>query len=260
MTGTGKNVTINLSPQSHDRRVSKLAGRGTYSMDQMEAWIPRALAKGISRIEVYFFIGMPEQGHQSVRDTVEYCGQLMERFKGEQVVPIVCPMFPILDPASDYFVNPRKWGYRVINKTVDQHRSGMSQISLIDRINYETKWLSRSELVYTSYRAIRDLHEMKADVGMFPRGVIDRITRRLDEALDHIKIVHEFANLYPHQRRADALAEIRGETKRLNNELFFGGVVNQAMPVRRKIGGRWYDEIPFDDTYIRSFGSTSDQG
>src|SRR5579863_9222777 len=63
---------IMLSPESHDLEISRLAGRGTYTMEQMEEWLPRALDAGIKGIMIWFFIGMPRQTKESVRETVAY--------------------------------------------------------------------------------------------------------------------------------------------------------------------------------------------
>jgi clorobiocin/coumermycin A biosynthesis protein CloN6/CouN6 len=68
--GRSTQAYIMLSPESHDPVISKLAGRGTYSMADMEAWIPKALDAGIAGIMVWFFIGMPNQTPQSVLETV----------------------------------------------------------------------------------------------------------------------------------------------------------------------------------------------
>jgi clorobiocin biosynthesis protein CloN6 len=78
---------INLSPESHDLIISKLAGRGTYTMKQMENWIEQALDLGIAGVMVWFFIGMPRQTRQSVLDTVKYCRSLITKFRRKNVVP-----------------------------------------------------------------------------------------------------------------------------------------------------------------------------
>ena len=63
---------ITLSPESHDIEISRLAGRGVYTMDEMENWISRALDYGIYEINIWFFIGMPRQDVKSVHDTLLY--------------------------------------------------------------------------------------------------------------------------------------------------------------------------------------------
>ena len=69
MAQANKNTIITLSPESHDLRISKLAGRGTYTNDELEAWLADALDAGISQIDIWYFIGMPEQDADSVKGT-----------------------------------------------------------------------------------------------------------------------------------------------------------------------------------------------
>jgi clorobiocin biosynthesis protein CloN6 len=243
MTSAGKRVVVNLSPQSHDVRVSKLSGRGTYTMDEMETWIEKALDYGISEIDVYFFIGMPEQDEKSVFDTVAYCQKLMQRFQGQRVIPFICPMFPFLDPGSSYFENPEEWGYTVFYRTVEEHRRAMMRASLINRTNYETRWLSRFDLINVSYKAIRELFRLKGAMGLFPSSVINPLLQRLEDARQFINVVHPIDCIADEEDRKKALREIGDEIRTRNNQIFFSGVLNQAFPVNRKIGGRWYDEM-----------------
>lgn len=251
MASAGKRVIVNLSPQSHDVRVSKLSGRGTYTMDEMEAWIDKALEYGISEIDIYFFIGMPEQDEKSVFDTVAYCQKLMERFNGRRVIPFICPMVPFLDPGSSYFENPDEWGFTVFYRTVEEHRRAMMRASLINRTNYETRWLSRYELVNVSYKAIRDLFALKGELGLFPSAVINPLVKRLDDAREFINVVHPIDCIENQEDRKKALREIGDEIRRRNNEIFTSGVVNQAFPINRKIGGRWYDELLWEESFLQ---------
>jgi len=250
MASASNRVIVNLSPQSHDVRVSKLSGRGTYTMDEMENWIEKALDYGVSEVDVYFFIGMPEQDEKSVFDTVAYCQRLMERYKGQRVIPFICPMVPFLDPGSSYFENPDEWGYTIFYRTVEEHRQGMMRASLINRTNYETRWLSRIDLVNVSYRAIRDLFALKGEVGLFPPAVIEPLLKRLDDALHFINVVHPIDCIANEEDRKKGLSEIADEIRRRNNQLFFSGVINQAFPINRRIGGRWYDEMLWDESVI----------
>ena len=234
------NVTINLSPQSHDIEVSKLSGRGTFNMNQMESWITKSLQMGIHSIDVYFFIGMPKQDAKSIRETVKYCRDLLTKFKTSNVNAFICPMMPFLDPGCNYFEEPEKYGYKVFFKSVEEHSEAMKNPSIIKRLNYETEWLSREEIVLLSYEAIIDLFLIKKEIGMLSNSIVDPMVKNLRTALKMIKVVDEF-NCVPDDYR-DTIAN-------LNMELFFGGkkkmatVVNQAFPIKRKIGQRWFDII-----------------
>ena len=243
MAAANKRTSITLSPESHDLRISRLSGRGVYTNEQLEQWIERALAAGIYAIDIWYFVGMPEQDKKSVLETVDYCTRLLQLFKGKRVNPMICPMIPFLDPASKFFENPEEHGYRVFYRTVEQHRRGMERASLINRINYETKWLKRDELVYVGFQAVRQLMQTKAEHGSLPNGLVSSYNKKIDDAADMLRSVHE-ADCIPDERaRARALDRLGDEIQRRNEMIFFSGVASQAFPMNRSIGGRWFDEM-----------------
>lgn len=252
MARSNKKTFITLSPESHDMRVATLAGRGVYSPEQMERWIAKALDYGIAGIDVWYFIGMPEQDEKSVSDTVDYCHKLLKMFKGSQVTPLICPMIPFLDPASNFFENPKKHGYRVFYKTVEEHRRGMERASLINRTNYETKWLSREDLTVVGYQAVKRLMQLKGDIGFLPGSVAASVIRKIDDALAFIAVVHEIDCIPDQDAKERELAGLKDEIRKRNNSIFFGGVANQAFPINREIGGRWFDEMLFDVSVLEA--------
>ena len=243
MAAANERTVITLSPESHDPVVARLAGRGVYTNDELEAWLARALEIGIYEIDVWYFVGMPEQTEQSVLETVEYCRRLLELFKGARVNPMICPMIPFLDPASTFFEEPEAHGYRVFHRTVEEHRRGMERASIINRINYETKWLTRRDLVRVGFSAVRSLTEAKAEVGFLPGSIAEDYTRKIDDALEFIDVVHEADCLEREADRDRALAALGDEILRRNDALLSGSVANQAFPISREIGGRWFDEL-----------------
>lgn len=239
-------VSLTLSPESHDPRIAKLSGRGVYSNEEMEAWIEQAMGRGIHAIDIWYFVGMPEQTPDSVMETIDYASHLLDKFKGLAVNPMVCPMVPFLDPASNIFENPEAHGYKVFFRTVEEHRRGMTRASIINRMNYETKWLPREKLVETGYKAIRRLMEEKARHGALPGSAVARYNDKIDDALRFISIVHEADDIADPGDRARALAELGDEIEKRNEAMIFGGVANQALPINRQIGGRWFDEMGWD--------------
>jgi clorobiocin biosynthesis protein CloN6 len=246
MAEANKKTFITLSPESHDMRVAKLAGRGVYSPEQMERWIEKALDCGIHGIDIWYFIGMPEQDEKSVWETVDYCGRLLKMFKGKRVTPFLCPMIPFLDPASSFFEFPEQHGYRIFFRTVEEHRRGMESASLINRTNYETNWLSRRDLTMIGYQAVSRLTELKGEIGFLPGSVAGSVIRKIDDAMEFIATVHEVDCIPDEFERTRELAKLSAEIKKRNRAIFFGGVANQAFPINREIGGRWFDEMLFD--------------
>jgi clorobiocin biosynthesis protein CloN6 len=243
---------ITLSPESHDLKIAKLAGRGVYTPEQMEEWIEKALDYGIYAIDVWYFIGMPEQDEKSVQENLDYCHRLLKKFKGRRVTPLLCPMIPFLDPASTFFEFPEQHGYKVFYRTVEEHRRGMEKASLINRTNYETRWLSRKELTRVGYQAVKRLTQLKGDTGFLPGSVVNAVTKKIEDAMEFILVVHEIDCIQNASDRERELASISNEIKARNNSIFFSGVANQAFPVNREIGGRWFDEMLFDASILEA--------
>jgi clorobiocin/coumermycin A biosynthesis protein CloN6/CouN6 len=227
---------IMLSPESHDPVVSKLAGRGTYTMAEMEAWIPRALDAGIAGVMVWFFIGMPRQDRRSVLDTISYAARLLERFPDGRVVPLVCPMVPFLDPGSRFFEQPAEHGYRIFHRTLEDHRQALVAPLWHERLNYETRWLSRRELQEVTYEAIELLVGAKAQRGMLPRGLARAV----------IDTIAQTRELLGSMERAIALdgalpPGLRAEIATYNAKILSYSS-DQIMPLPRPFGGRWFDD------------------
>jgi clorobiocin biosynthesis protein CloN6 len=208
----------------------------------MEAWIERALAIGIFGIDIWYFVGMPEQDERSVMATVDYCEHLLRRFRGKRVTPLLCPMIPFLDPASTFFEHPEAHGYRVFYRTVEEHRRGMERASLVHRTNYETQWLTRDQLVDVGYRAVKALVELKGAYGFLPRSLATGVVRKIDDALEFGRVVARLDSIADPTERRRELSAVGPEIRRRNHETFFSGVSNQAFPINRNIGGRWFDE------------------
>ncbi|MFQ5738988.1 MAG: cobalamin-dependent protein [Acidobacteriota bacterium] len=256
MARANPRTTITLSPQSHDLEISRLSGRGTYTNRQLERWLDKAFNYGISAVDLWYFIGMPRQDARSVKETVDYCAHLLDRFKGCRVRPLLCPMIPFLDPASTFFEDPGRYGYRLFHRTLEEHRRGMCRASIINRINYETRWLSRSDLIFVGFQAVRDLMRSKAEARILPETIVQGYNSRIEDALQFIRLVHEVDCLADAKERERALDGIGDEILLRNNKVLFSGVANQAFPVDRPIGGRWFDETGWEPGLLEAAAGT----
>jgi clorobiocin/coumermycin A biosynthesis protein CloN6/CouN6 len=228
---------IMLSPESHDPKISAAAGRGTYTMEQMEEWIPRALDAGVKGIMVWFFIGMPYQDRQSVMDTVAYSERLIRKFGGWAALPLICPMVPFLDPGCRFFEEPERHGYRIFHRTLEEHRRAMVEPLWHRRLNYETQWLPRRELQDVSYAAIARLVEIKGEYGVLPAAFCQAVLATIDET----------RQLLGEMERALLLdgtlpAGLRDVIRAYNRKILAYSS-DQIIPVRRPFGGRWFDDF-----------------
>ncbi|MDP9360614.1 MAG: cobalamin-dependent protein [Acidobacteriota bacterium] len=236
---------ILLSPESHDPVISKLSGRGAFSMDEMEAWIPQALDAGLSGVMVWFFIGMPRQTRQSVLETVAYCERLLRKFRGKSVLPLLCPMVPFLDPGSRFFEEPQKHGYRIFHRTLEEHRRGMLEPLWYRRLNYETEWLSRRGIQEVTYEAIAKLVTIKADIGALPQSIARQILTNIDTTTRLLGDIERAVEV-DGALGADLRSEIR-----MYNRRILSHSSDQAVPVERPFGGRWFDDFTVPEAMIR---------
>lgn len=234
--GESTDAYIMLSPESHDPKISAAAGRGTYTMAQMEDWIPRALDAGVKGIMVWFFIGMPYQDRQSVLDTVAYSERLIRKFGGWKALPLICPMVPFLDPGCRFFEEPAQHGYRIFHRTLEEHRQAMVEPLWHRRLNYETSWLDRRQLQDVSYEAIARLVEIKGEHGVLPPAFCRAIRATIDETRRMLREM-ERALLADGKLPASLRDEIRAYNRKI---LAYSS--DQIVPVRRPFGGRWFDD------------------
>src|SRR5215472_7244185 len=235
--GESTSAYIMLSPESHDPVISKAAGRGTFTMEEMENWIPRALDAGVKGIMVWFFIGMPYQDRQSVMDTVAYSERVIRKFGGHRALPLICPMLPFLDPGCRFLEQPARHGYRIFHRTLEEHRQAMIEPLWHHRLNYETRWLSRRQLQDVSYEAIARLVEIKGEYGVLPSRFCDAI----------LATIAQTRELLGELERALLLdgglpAALRDEIRTYNRKILAYSS-DQIIPVPRPFGGRWFDDV-----------------
>jgi len=160
------NYTLEVSLESHDPHVRRAFGKG-YDNGAIEATLQAALDSGCKRLDVFFMIGLPEQTYDSVLATVDYCGELLERYGGDgRLFPFISPLAPFVDPGSAAFEEPERYGYRFFYRSLAEHRAALLQPSWKYVLNYETRWMTRDEIVASSYEAGLRLNRLKARHGL----------------------------------------------------------------------------------------------
>ncbi len=124
---------------------------------------------GCKRIDLFFMVGLPHQDYASVMETVNYCGSLLARYGSngnrDRVLPLLAPLAPFIDPGSGIFEDPEKYGYRFFYRTLKEHRQAMLMPSWKYSLNYETKWMTRDEIVKATYDGALALLAIKERYG-----------------------------------------------------------------------------------------------
>ncbi len=218
------NYALEISLESHDQEVRRAFGKH-YSNEAVERTIEAAFATGCKRLDIYFMIGLPKQTRQSVRDTVAYCGELLDRYGSDgRVHPFISPLAPFLDPGSIAFEEPEKHGYRIFHRTLEDHRRALLQPSWKYVLNYETEWMSREEIVLSSYEAGLELNRIKARHGLMSADEVAQQEARNMRALrllEELDASGEFEEAGLEEVRPQ-LAEINAIASRPRNDWELG--------------------------------------
>ncbi len=157
--------SIEFSPESHDQAVRNAQeGEADYTTAEMEQMLREALRLRCARLDVFFMIGLPGQTLASVHGTVDYCERLFE-LGDRRLSCYISPMGPFIDPGSRGFEEPERFGYRLFARTLEEHRQLLVQPTWEHILNYETKWMTRRELVDATYDAAERLNELKIRYG-----------------------------------------------------------------------------------------------
>jgi B12-binding domain/radical SAM domain protein len=196
------NFCLEISPESHDPEVRRASGRN-FSNQTLEQTLSDVLDVGCGRLDIFFMIGLPQQTPKSVMDTIDYCDFLFQKFRGDKRLSLfIAPISPFLDPGSLGFEQPERYGYRILFRTLEEHRQALVAPSWKYSLNYETEWMTRHQIVDTAYEAILRLNRLKAKYGIISLQMADAGEQR-------IKTAWEMAN------RIDGLLS-RGDLERLS--------------------------------------------
>jgi len=201
---TFPHFNFEISPESHDEKIRRAAGK-FYTNEAMEESIRFALDHGCSKFDVFFMIGLPQQTPDSVMKTIDYCEHLMKTFDG-RLNPFISPLAPFLDPGSIAFERAEEVGYRVFYQTLEDYRQALLAPSWKYTLSYETKWMTRSEIVDSSYQAGLRLNRLKEGFGLLDGETVRNTEKRILLAMEMIQKVDEITLLNEPQRSEKLMA------------------------------------------------------
>lgn len=203
------NFALEVSLESHDPEVRRAFGKG-YDNAAIEETLQNALAAGCRRLDVFFMIGLPRQTYDSVMQTVDYCAGLLERFGPEpRLYPFISPLAPFVDPGSAVFEEPERHGYRFFYRSLEEHRRALVQPSWKYVLNYETRWMTRDEIVTSSYEAGLRLNRLKARYGLVPAKQAEATEARIKAALALNAEIDEIVRLPDEAERQKRLLALK---------------------------------------------------
>ena len=213
------NFDLEISPESHDVAVRRATGKH-YTNEQLESNLSWALANDCARFDVFFMIGLEGQTPVSVMDSVDYCAQLLDQH-GVRVNPLIGPLAPFLDPGSLNQARPDEHGYKLLLHSLEDHRRALLEPHWRDLLGYETRWMSRQEIVDITYSALLKLNRIKAARGQITAGYACAVENLLERNVALLVRLDRAAAIEdPATREAELAAmQIEADALRLQSDL-----------------------------------------
>jgi B12-binding domain/radical SAM domain protein len=203
---------VEMSIESHDPVVRRAFGK-SYDNDVAETTFAHVLEAGASRLDVFFMTGLPYQTYDSVLGTADYVESLLMRFGAERRFrPFIGPMAPFVDPGSLAFEQPEEHGYTIHYRTLAEHREALLAPSWQYTLNYETRWMTRREIVLSTYDVCLRFCELKAQFGLIDPDAAERVRQTLQLGRD---LAVQIDDLYQ-RGDMDAIAALRPQIEQVN--------------------------------------------
>jgi B12-binding domain/radical SAM domain protein len=207
-----------ISPETHDEEIRAYIDK-PYSNEELEKNITWALEAGTERLDLFFMIGLPGQTRNSVMETVDYCGELLRQF-GPRVNPSIGPLAPFIDPACPFFRHPERYGYHLIHKSLNDYIEASYSPHWRDLLGYETRWLSRQDIVDVTYEALLAMNAIKAKNGIISPEHAASNDRRLKDTISLLKMVDDIMNIGDTNLRLLELEKVHKESQQLAQQLY----------------------------------------
>ena len=209
-----ESFTMEISPESHADEVRWLMGK-PYTTTEMEKTIERALHHGCEKFDIFFMVGLQNQNVDSALKSVDYSKRLYNKLGNDKrIYTFIAPMAPFLDPGSIIFENAQEHGYSMFYKTLREHKKALYQPSWKLYLNYETNWMTRDQIVETTYEAMIRMNLVKSKVNLIASEQVEKINYGLILAREMMRKIDDIleSTTEPNRRKA-AIENLKREIK-----------------------------------------------
>lgn len=207
--------SFEISCESQDYEIRKKFGKSVYSNEAFKQAILRAFEYGAERGDVYMMTGIPFQTKESILKIPEFVDELYE-YVGPHKKKLLCfaaPLAPFVDPGSLAFEKPQYYGYKITARTLEEHVDHILRPSWKYWMNYESKFISRDDLVEATYLCGLMINEVKRKHGVLDDETADRVKHNIENA---IRIMDKVDSIYNSGLERD---EVERRLKKLSEEM-----------------------------------------
>ncbi|MDA8333234.1 MAG: TIGR04190 family B12-binding domain/radical SAM domain protein [Candidatus Dormibacteraeota bacterium] len=213
--------SLEITIESPDPQIRKVNGKFPVANEVVEETIAAALDQGCEKLDLFFMVGLPRQTPADALATVDYCRHLVERFQADKRLQFyVAPLGPFLDPGSRGFEQP-ELGYHRRFTTLEEHRRALLGPTWREMLSYETDWMTRAEIVETTYQVAEGINSLKFASGLIDAQTHDTVVGHIAAARDVLSQVDDILKLPVEQQEA-RLRQLKARTEVANTATMNG--------------------------------------
>jgi B12-binding domain/radical SAM domain protein len=209
------NYSIEFSPDSHDEEVRYALGR-RFDTASMEKTVQLALENGCKRFDLFFMIGLPRQTRESALESARYAKRLHELTSNDKALFVFeSPLAPFLDPGSYAFEHAEEVGYRLLARTLEEHRTRLASPSWKYVLSYETEWMTRDQIVDVSYDAADELNRARNECHLIDSQELGLRLERTDMARKMMRDIDQAMAIEDEDGRRARFEDLREKGREL---------------------------------------------
>ena len=213
--------SMQITIESPDPAIRKVNGKFPVPNEVIEETLAAALEGGCEKLDLFFMVGLSGQTPAIALQTVDYCRHLVERFEADRRLQFyAAPLGPFLDPGSRAFEHP-ELGYHHRFTTLEEHRRALLGPTWREMLAYETDWMTRDEIVGSTYAVGAGLNDLKLEAGLIDAATHATVARHFAIAQETFPKVDAIAGL-PEPERHDALLALATEVAEANTASLVG--------------------------------------
>lgn len=208
--------SIEITLETHDEKIRRYNGKFSCTNEKVIDTLNFALKHSCKKIDLFFMVGIPDQTYASSVENIDFCeGIHLACNRDPRIFYFVAPLAPFLDPASPAFEHPEIHGYKKFCHTLEDHRKAITQPSWKHMLSYETRHMTRDDIVNATYEAAYKLNDFKLKYGLIDHAGYEDIKEKIKKSQAYIEKIDHILSL-PEAEQAAELAILQKEIQELN--------------------------------------------
>ncbi|MCM3726776.1 TIGR04190 family B12-binding domain/radical SAM domain protein [Neobacillus cucumis] len=208
--------SIEITLETHDEKIRRYNGKFSCTNQKVIDTLNFALKHNCKKIDLFFMVGIPGQTYTSAVENIDFCETIhLACNKDPRIFYFVAPLAPFLDPASPAFEHPEVHGYKKYCHTIEDHRKAITQPSWKHMLSYETKDMTRDDIVNSTYEAAERLNDFKLEYDLINKEDYYGLREKIEKSKEYIKKIDYVLSL-PADEQAFELARIQEDIEELN--------------------------------------------